>query len=254
MTDAASPPETSHRPTWKPKKKRGPGTGKPAPAVIISGANFDEHFPPPPKKVGAPSKYTEEIGEQICKWVGDGKSLRSFCLQEGTPELQTVYNWQDAHPQFFEKYARARDKGFDVLAELTRDGANDPNIAPEDVQRAKLGFEANKWYLSKVAHRRYGDRLDVRQEITGPGGGPLQAHVLLDVLLTPANLERLDDIEIAAIRSAAAKLALPAPSHVIEAVATPIAEAVAGVAYGALRGDAEALDEAEPADDTPSDE
>jgi hypothetical protein len=73
-------------------------------------------------------------------------------------------------------------------------------------------------------------------------------------VLTPANLERLDDIEIAAIRSAAAKLVLPAPSQIIEAVATPVAEAVAGVAYGAVRDGAAALDEAELADDTPSDE
>jgi hypothetical protein len=104
-----------------------------------------------------------------------------------------------------------------------------------------------KFFVSKVAPKLWGDKLDIKQEISGPGGGPLQTHVLLDVLLTPANLERL-------IRSAAAKLALPAPSQIIEAVATPIAEAVAGVAYGALRGGAEALDETELGDDTPSDE
>ena len=46
-------------------------------------------------------------------------------------------------------------------------------------------------------------------EHSGPGGGPIAIDVLLDVLLTPANLERLSDIEVESIRSAAAKLALP---------------------------------------------
>jgi hypothetical protein len=105
-----------------------------------------------------------------------------------------------------------------------------------------------KFFVSKVAPKLWGDKLDIKQEISGPGGGPLQAHVLLDVLLTPANLERLTDLEVKSIRSAAAKLALPAPSQIIEAVATPIAEAVAGVAYGALRGGAGALDETELGD------
>jgi hypothetical protein len=60
MTDTVPPSETPHRPSWKPKKKRGAGTGKPAPAVIISGANFDEHFPPPKPKLGAPTIFSEE--------------------------------------------------------------------------------------------------------------------------------------------------------------------------------------------------
>jgi hypothetical protein len=79
--------------------------------------------------------------------------------------------------------------------------------------------------LGKKGIRRYGDRLDVKQELSGPGGGPIQVQALVDVLLCPANLERLDDVEVAAIRSAAAKLALPAP--VIDGVAQTIAEAMA---------------------------
>jgi hypothetical protein len=102
--------------------------------------------------------------------------------------------------------------------------------------------------IKKGALRDLGSYLGMSKEKvehTGPGGGPLQAHVLLDVLLTPANLERLDDVEIAAIRSAAAKLALPAPGQVIEAVAQPIAQAVASRAAEA----ADAFPAGEPDDD-----
>jgi hypothetical protein len=43
----------------------------------------------------------------------------------------------------------------------------------------------------EIAARRYGDRIEVKNEITGPGGGPLQVDVLVKLLLTPANLEQL---------------------------------------------------------------
>ena len=36
--------------------------------------------------------------------------------------------------------------------------------------------------------------------------------MLVNMLLTPANLERLTDVEVESIRSAAAKLALPPPA------------------------------------------
>jgi hypothetical protein len=73
--------------------------------------------------------------------------------------------------------------------------------------------DTGKWYLSKIAARRYGDRIEVKNEITGPGGGPIVIDVLVNVLLTPANMEKLSDVEVEAIRSAAAKLALPAPAE-----------------------------------------
>jgi hypothetical protein len=63
--------------------------------------------------------------------------------------------------------------------------------------------------------------------VGGPGGSPIAVDVMtVNMLLTPANLERLTDVEVEAIRSAAAMLALHAP-QIIEAVATPIAEVVA---------------------------
>jgi len=66
-----------------------------------------------------------------------------------------------------------------------------------------------------------------RHEVTGLGGGPIQHQVLLDVLLSPANLQRLDDAEIETIRSAALKLAGPAPggSGVVDADYTDITPA-----------------------------
>jgi hypothetical protein len=136
-------------------------------------------------------------------------------------------DWRRAHPDFDQKYARAKDDGWDVFAEKLVERSVD--VPPELAQSRRLEVDTGKWLLSKLAARRYGDRLEVKSEISGPNGGPLQVEMLLNVLLTPANLERLSDIEVQSIRSAAAKLALPAPGPVIEGV---IAESAAGVAVG----------------------
>ena len=99
-------------------------------------------------------------------------------------------------------------------------GADDGNLSR--LSREQIGaLNIKKGALGDLG--KYLGMSKEKVEHSGPGGGPLQVDVLLNVLLTPANLERLSDIEVQSIRSAAAKLALPAPGPVIEGV---IADAV----------------------------
>lgn len=87
---------------------------------------------------------------------------------------------------FAAQYARARDAGLDTLAdevfEIADDGTNDyveketkkgKEIVfdGEHVQRSRLRFDARRWYLSKLAPKKYGER--VATEISGPDGGPI---------------------------------------------------------------------------------
>ena len=104
----------------------------------------------------------------------------------------------------------------DRLAEMAIDEATSVHLA-ENVPAARLALDARRWYVSKIAPRRYGEKLEVKSqhELSGPNGGPIQHQVLLDVLLSPANLERLDAAEIESIRSAALKLA--GPDNVVDA-------------------------------------
>lgn len=71
----------------------------------------------------------------------------------------------------------------DEVFDISDDGTNDwttrqlpngtltPVLDTEHVARSRLRFDARRWYLSKLAPKRYGDRLT--QEITGPDGGPI---------------------------------------------------------------------------------
>jgi hypothetical protein len=121
---------------------------------------------------------------------------------------------QDANPDFLEKYARATDRGMDVRAELAVDEASIASLPPERVQAARLAFDARRWYASKVAPRRYGDRVDVRAEVSGANGGPITFAVLLSQALErPEVIGLFDDEELAFMQERIVpKLLAPAAS------------------------------------------
>ena len=79
---------------------------------------------------GRPSKYTEEIAEEICAKLASGTSLRDICQSEDMPEERTVRGWaMDDVCGFFPRYARARDIGLDCenerILEIAKDGSRD---------------------------------------------------------------------------------------------------------------------------------
>ena len=140
-----------------------------------------------PRKPGRPSRYTEAIAAGICRRLASGESLRAICRDEAIPHESTVRGWVvDDYKGFSAQYTRARDIGLDVMAdeilEISDDGSNDWmarqgensegwTLNGEHVQRSRLRVDTRKWLLSKVAPKRYGDRLNM--EHTGSGGGPV---------------------------------------------------------------------------------
>ena len=83
---------------------------------------------------------------------------------------------------FAAHYAKARDAGLeemaDELLEITDDASNDwmerhdpdnPGFAlnGEHVQRSRLRVDTRKWILSKLAPKRYGDRLELGGKVEG---------------------------------------------------------------------------------------
>lgn len=146
---------------------------------------------------GRPSTFSAEIAAVICGQLAEGQSLRSICKAEDMPPESTVRGWVvDNVDGFAAQYTRARDLGLDAVADelldIADDGTNDwmernsegnPGWAVngEHVQRSRLRLDARKWYLSKLAPKKYGDK--VQQEITGADGGPIQTQDVSE--LTP---------------------------------------------------------------------
>ena len=119
-------------------------------------------------KRGRPTDYTPEIGRDICERLAQGESLRSICKDDDFPAESAVRGWVvDDRDGFSAQYTRARDVGLDCRA----DRIGERIEMESDTQRARLLFDHERWYLSKLAPKRYGDKLQA--EHTGPDGGPL---------------------------------------------------------------------------------
>ncbi|EKL07383.1 hypothetical protein VCHC17A1_3983 [Vibrio cholerae HC-17A1] len=74
--------------------------------------------------------------------------------------------WLQRHEEFREQYAHAREVQAELLAE---DIINLSDAVIEDgaaVAKARLQVDARKWYASKLAPKRYGDRIQHEQKIT----------------------------------------------------------------------------------------
>jgi len=134
--------------------------------------------------VGRPSIYSQELAMEICRQLAEGKSLRKICKAEEMPNASTVHSWVLSNDDFSKQYARAREMQaehyLDEIIEIADDGSND-TYAGEDgverfnadvVQRSKLRVDTRKWVMSKLAPKKYSDK--VQQEHSGPNGGPIE--------------------------------------------------------------------------------
>lgn len=107
---------------------------------------------------GRPSSYTPEIAAQILEELtyADG-GLEEVCAKEGMPSDRTVYRWLAQNEDFRQEYARAREVAGDVQAARALRDALDA----KDAGLGRLAFDARKWTASKLAPKKYGDKLDL---------------------------------------------------------------------------------------------
>lgn len=123
--------------------------------------------------MGRPTIFTQGIADEICSRLMDGQSLRRICLDETMPSKVSVLRWLMQEQSFQGQYAQAREVQADTLADETvdiaDDGSNDwmddgrggRRLDPEAVQRSRLRVDQRKWYASKLAPKKYGDKLDL---------------------------------------------------------------------------------------------
>jgi hypothetical protein len=126
---------------------------------------------------GRPSSFTQETADTICERMAEGESLRSICRDDAMPHRLTVLRWADTNEAFRDQYARARDHLADFYNDDILDIADHGN--GEDVARAKLRIDTRKWAMSKMAPRKYGDR--VTTEIGGIDGKPIEVADVTDL-------------------------------------------------------------------------
>lgn len=133
---------------------------------------------------GRPGLYTPELAEVICERIATSSmSMKSIC-EELDLSVATVLTWlSEGHRNYIEEfakmYARAKQMQADYLAEeildISDDGSNDFMTITkgqesyeienkEWTSRSKLRVDARKWLASKLAPRKYGDKLDLTSD------------------------------------------------------------------------------------------
>jgi hypothetical protein len=106
--------------------------------------------------MGRPSDFTPDMGDRICQSLSSGLSLRQTCQQEGIPAMGTVLRWVKDFPAFREQYARAREDLQEFWAEDILSVSDDPTITSD---QKRIMVDSRKWLLSKLAPKKYGDKL-----------------------------------------------------------------------------------------------
>ena len=111
-----------------------------------------------PKKKGRPTTFTQQLADQICERMANGETLRAVCRDIGLPP-STVIEWTMNNKTFSEQYTQARQKQADSYADMILDEA----FNSHDAQIGRLRVDALKWVASKLAPKRYGDKVEVEQ-------------------------------------------------------------------------------------------
>lgn len=124
---------------------------------------------------GRPSDYSDDLATRICDELAKGITLRRACREnEDFPHESTVRMWAAKdYNGFYTQYAKARDIGLDAMADdlfdIADDGSNDTykdefdneKVNTDVIARSRLRVDTRKWYLSKMAPKRYGDKLGI---------------------------------------------------------------------------------------------
>jgi hypothetical protein len=110
----------------------------------------------------------------------EGKSAHAACVAVGVPP-STFGRWVDEDAELAEEYARAREDLVEFIAAETLALADAPVGSTDSgstdtgaVQKQRLQVDTRKWLLSKLAPRKYGDRV----QVAGDAESPLTVQVV----------------------------------------------------------------------------
>lgn len=184
------------------KRETGNGKQETPKGNDVSSVDIPKADPP---KNGRPTKFTEEIANEICERISLGESLISICKSDHIPERRTVYDWlgkstgEDAEKHFTKflyQYTRARelqaDSFFDEAVDIA-DNTERDTITKEDrngneyetanheaIQRSKLRVDTRFKVAAIVKPKKYSEKR--LMELTGANGGPIETKWEVEIV------------------------------------------------------------------------
>lgn len=121
-------------------------------------------------------RYSTEIADEILERLAQGQALRKICEDLHMPTASSVIGWVNRDESgFAERYARAREVGYALLADELIHIADTPMIGTKSVSKAtgleitegdmiehrRLQVDTRKWMLAKMLPKVYGDKQQV---------------------------------------------------------------------------------------------
>lgn len=113
----------------------------------------------------------ETLIEEILADIAKGVTLADICRRDHMPDRTRVYDWLKRDEKMAQRFARAREDGFDVIAESCLEIADNSKqdfkdddsslYNAEHVQRSKLRIETRLKLLAKWDPKRYGDKQQI---------------------------------------------------------------------------------------------
>tara|TARA_R110000868_G_scaffold309986_2_gene571224 strand:+ start:5523 stop:5981 length:459 start_codon:yes stop_codon:yes gene_type:complete len=121
-------------------------------------------------------KMNDEVFESVCQEVEQStEGLRKICLDHGSSAssfYDFIDNEKDEEKKLIkaERYARARDRQADFLADKMLEVAFDdtaddtPFTGVNHINRDRLKVDTMKFIASKLKPKKYGDKLDLTSD------------------------------------------------------------------------------------------
>lgn len=123
--------------------------------------------------MGRQSTFAQSVADEICEQIANGIPLRQICRDEKMPAWRTVYDWQEAHPEFAARIAHARELGEDAIAQECMMIADTPLIGTKTtskptgeeivkadmIEHRRLQIDTRLKLLAKWNPRKWGDKL-----------------------------------------------------------------------------------------------
>ena len=162
----------------------------------------------PVKTTGRPSKYSSAIAQEICEGLAEGVPLREICRRDHMPEWRTVYDWMGRDETLSTAIARARDVGYDKMAEECLQIADTPVEGSKVVEtedgkviytredmlgHRKLQIETRLKLLAKFNPKKYGDRAILAGDAENPLQINIQTAEMFESILKNAEMTRQVD-------------------------------------------------------------
>lgn len=138
----------------------------------------------------------DEALPSIIEAIASGSSVRRACATRGTSDVQFFRRMSgsgDAAAQLRSDYTRARSHRADARFESIDSVGDEMRAGEIDAQQARVLIDAIKWQCAHEMPARYGDR--VSQEISGPGGGPVQSRHEIVFVDVPKQLKAVENAD-----------------------------------------------------------